>query len=211
MKLDLWQTEREQATVHESGIKYFKGTTTIREKNYPTLKTWNPKAIKPGLSYYYKSEQDREEALQRAINNFIAHKKNKEEYRESRKPSKELTSQIKKGNLFYTSWGYDQTNYDYVAVIEVSPTGKTVKCRRTSYFNEGVSNSGTCNVQEPVYCPFGETFRLQVRSGCCNSNEVSLVGSYPFLHTGEGSKRHGYFSKVSKGDQFHETDIMFGH
>ncbi len=35
-------------------------------------------------------------------------------------------STIKKGDIFYTSWGYDQTNYDYIVVMEVSPTGKTV-------------------------------------------------------------------------------------
>ena len=34
---------------------------------------------------------------------------------------------VKKGDIFYASWGYDQTNIDFVKVVEVSPSGKSVK------------------------------------------------------------------------------------
>jgi len=118
-------------------------------------------------------------------------------------------SKLKKGDLFYTSWGYDQTNYDYIAIMEVSPTGKTVKCQRTSHFNTGTS--GTSNVQQPIFQPFGEVFRLQVRKYSYTVGEISLVGSYPFLHTGEGSKRKGYFSRVEPNREYYETMSQFGH
>lgn len=34
---------------------------------------------------------------------------------------------VKPGDIFYASWGYDQTNVDFYEVLEVSPTGKSVK------------------------------------------------------------------------------------
>ena len=30
------------------------------------------------------------------------------------------------GKIFYSSWGYEQTNIDFYKVIEVSPSGKTI-------------------------------------------------------------------------------------
>lgn len=33
---------------------------------------------------------------------------------------------VKVGDIFYTSWGYDQTNVDWFQVVDVSATGKTV-------------------------------------------------------------------------------------
>ncbi|MBE3139569.1 MAG: hypothetical protein IMZ53_03195, partial [Thermoplasmata archaeon] len=35
---------------------------------------------------------------------------------------------LKPGDFFYESWGYDQTNIDFLQIIEVSPTKKTVLC-----------------------------------------------------------------------------------
>lgn len=34
---------------------------------------------------------------------------------------------VKPGDVFYSSWGYDQTNIDYYKVVSVSPSGKTCK------------------------------------------------------------------------------------
>lgn len=33
---------------------------------------------------------------------------------------------VKKGDIFVSSWGYDQTNYDFYRVEKVSASGKTV-------------------------------------------------------------------------------------
>lgn len=36
-----------------------------------------------------------------------------------------MSQTVKPGDVFYSSWGYDQTNVDYYAVSRVSSTGKT--------------------------------------------------------------------------------------
>jgi hypothetical protein len=41
-----------------------------------------------------------------------------------------LDTGIKAGDIFYSSWGYDQTNVDYYQVIGVTPSGKSVRIRR---------------------------------------------------------------------------------
>lgn len=38
-----------------------------------------------------------------------------------------IENEIAVGDIFYRSWGYDQTNINFVKVIEISKTGKTVK------------------------------------------------------------------------------------
>ena len=123
-------------------------------------------------------------------------------YTVARKPEEVESDAVKAGDLYYTSWGYDQTNYDYIAVVSVSKTGKTAKCRRT--YSKHLGSSGICNMQKPVLDVFGDEFTMKIRGD-------SLRGSYPFLHTGTGSKRRDSFHKVCDDDVFHETDAMSGH
>lgn len=40
----------------------------------------------------------------------------------------ESRKEIKINDVFYTSWGYDQTNYDYIKVVSINKSGKSVKC-----------------------------------------------------------------------------------
>lgn len=109
--------------------------------------------------------------------------------------------EIKAGDLFYASWGYDQTNYDYILVLEISKSGKTAKCIRTGFQYLGASQ--IYNIQKPETKPFGDIFQLKI-------DGKSLRGSYPFLPNGKGSKRFGTFHKVDR-ERFYETDSLFGH
>jgi len=118
-----------------------------------------------------------------------------------------MSEKIKPKDLFYTSWGYDQTNYDYIIVLELSPSGKTAICQRASC--DVVGYSSQCNIQKPVAEGFGDKVRLKIVKQYDGS--VRLRGSYPFCHDGTGSKRLGGFSKHEKDDTYSETDPMFGH
>lgn len=57
--------------------------------------------------------------------------------RQPEKPKVETKSQdqtqIKIGSIFYSSWGYDQTNIDYYKVDSISKTGKTCKIVKIGY------------------------------------------------------------------------------
>jgi len=118
--------------------------------------------------------------------------------------------ELKKGDVFYTSWGYDQTNYDYIVIESISPTGKTAMCRMIGYDYLGVS--GQTNVQRPNPTKkYNKPFRMQIRENVYDGKtKYTLVGSYYF--SGESdSMRKDSFSKFEKGKKFYETDSQFGH
>jgi hypothetical protein len=84
---------------------------------------------------------------------------------------------IKVGEVYYDSWGYDQTNIDFVKVVEVSPSGKTVKVRKM-----GERITQTTGFMSEFVVPgneFGELFRLSVRKMDWKkeSEEFYLVGT----------------------------------
>jgi hypothetical protein len=105
---------------------------------------------------------------------------------------------ISPGDRFYTSWGYDQTNIDYLLVTSISPTGKTAKCRMVSPINIGAS--GVCDALTPGQA-YGETFIMQIRGN-------TLRGSYPYCR---GDKRLATFYKTQLGDTHYQTNPLFGH
>jgi len=47
---------------------------------------------------------------------------------------------VKIGDMFYTSWGYDQTNTEHFQVVKISPTGKT--CQVIRIGSKSVEGSG---------------------------------------------------------------------
>jgi len=202
MRYDLWKTQRDRTTVLESGLKVL--------KENDVLLMFTPRAKNPYVNVFSRDPARLDELQERYVERYEAHLKWKKGAKARNAFTEEDRDAVKVGEVWYTSWGYDQTNYDYVVVEEVSASGKTVKARRARHKNCGVS--GTCNVQEPVAQGFGDQFRLSVRK--CNYDgkvSYSLTGKYPFCFDGTGSRRSGGFSKARAGQKFHETDSMFGH
>jgi len=204
MKIDIWQEDREKSEVLECGLKVLRGVTI---NNLPTLKVFNPKATKPLFYYRFKNNEELEKRLAQTVNNLIEYQNRKKEYKQKRQVNIEQSKTLKKGDMFFTSWGYDQTNYDYIVIMEVSSTGKTAKCQRTSSLNMG--NESQCDIEEPIFCPFGEMFIMQIKNDY--NGKLVLRGSYPFLHTGIGSTRLDTFYPITTGQQFRPTDAYSGH
>jgi len=118
------------------------------------------------------------------------------------------------GKRFYTSWGYDQTNYDYIIVKSVSPSGKSAICQRVSHDDMGYS--GQSYIQRPNDDTFGDEFRMKIEPRYDESlgiTKYTLRGSYPFCHDGEmdRGKRLDTFWIAGEKQTFYETDSQFGH
>ena len=120
---------------------------------------------------------------------------------------------LKVGMKLNTSWGYSMTINDYCQIIQLSPTGKTVKCRMVSKeMNNAVysgDGSGKAKAGSKVY---GPEFRLRVSK---SGYGWSFTGSYPFcsnesenlpLNTkmSECSSRKGYWS-IDDGKERYEN------
>jgi hypothetical protein len=118
------------------------------------------------------------------------------------------------GKILHTSWGYDMTMNDFCKILEVSPTGKTVKCRmlttRTNGLEHAIGGSGKASAGDNLVGPI---FRLKVKE---YNDFTSFNGCYPFCGAeniplnakkSEYSNRMGYFSVCKETDTFYENHV----
>lgn len=75
------------------------------------------KSYKPAWHYRFKNEDE----LNAYVDKFLANKDAIEQSKAERREQRKLTRDhdIKVGDIFYTSWGYDQTNIDFYEVVAV--------------------------------------------------------------------------------------------
>lgn len=99
-------------------------TTTPNPQGKFLFKAYRGTAAKP-FAYYSISTRER---LVREIAQTKASEDTSVTYRAERKASQKVTENpYKVGDIFYTSWGYDQTNLDFYEVVEV--LAKSVRVR----------------------------------------------------------------------------------
>lgn len=104
----------------------------------------------------------------------------------------------KAGDIFYSSWGYSMTLVDYIKIVEVSKSGKTVVCMRIGSTSDGNTHGpgGGRSMPNPKVELTGHgKFRLYVRH-YKGDTSVYLRGKYPFA--GPDSRRMGTFWKTDK-------------
>lgn len=84
------------------------------------------------------------------------------------------------GQIYYASWGYEQTNNDFVKVVGLSPSGKTAIVKRMKTVQTETSSMVGTEIPTEV---FGESFRLKVdmRDRNAEKSEPELVGTAPDL------------------------------
>jgi hypothetical protein len=79
-----------------------------------------------------------------------------------RETEEETMSQtVKVGDVFYSSWGYDQTNVNFFAVVAVSKTGKTATFVELTKTHLGSSERIAGNAAQCRHC--GEGVRKLVK------------------------------------------------
>jgi len=126
-------------------------------------------------------------------------------------PEAETVTDAWEGVFLYTSWGYGQTNTEMAQVVEVSDTGKTVKCRMVK--KEKVENDGHgSDKMRPTAEQYGEEFRLHVRN--MSRDEPVFRGSYPYIDgTEEGGTRQGNFYVMDNSPEatVHQTAHGYRH
>lgn len=82
------------------------------------------KSDKPLWHYRFRDDAGR----QREINQTIAARKSTLKYKADRlQERKEFQHDIKVGDIFYTSWGYDQTNVDFFEVVALKAKAVVVR------------------------------------------------------------------------------------
>ena len=122
------------------------------------------------------------------------------------------------GKMLHTSWGYDMTMNDFCKILEVSPTGKTVKCRmvntKTNGEEWGFGGTGRAKASEEMVGPY---FRLRIsKLNWHGEDSWSFTGCYPFCGASEiplnakkseYSNRKGYFSVSAPNESYYENHM----
>lgn len=84
--------------------------------NQPCLRGFHGRKFKPTIAYVYQDPKRREQRIKEFFESIRAWEKRQQNY------SGHHT--LKKGAIFYSSWGYDQTNVDFYEVVGFK--GKTL-------------------------------------------------------------------------------------
>lgn len=101
------------------------------------------KSAKPISHYRYNTEEQLQSAIDRAIDNVKKSESAKAQRKQKDAIEKEkLISSTKVGDIFYTSWGYDQTNVDFYQIVGI-PSKSTVEY--VSIGSKTVKDTGYCS------------------------------------------------------------------
>lgn len=96
----------------EMGITFIIGTHKYRKKAAIAAKT--ARAKKPFIYSLYVSEESRD----KAVENIIANAKSNEAEKKKRAAEKKKAPEFEVGDIFATSWGYDETHYTFFECVE---------------------------------------------------------------------------------------------
>lgn len=113
------------------------------------------------------------------------------------------SDKAKIGDVFHSSWGYDQTNTEYYKIVEISKTGKTAKVIQVGSVSIGDKKENARNMCESIVADPNTVIdarKQQVRIERAHTahpynkkaegiGEIQLRGSV-FIGTDENSSKH---------------------
>ena len=119
MKLAELQNAMIDSLVAEgANLEEYKDLKILRYENRerPCLKVYRGKGSKAIASYYYSSPESREES----VAGYKSGADSREAYKAERKAAKAAVTNeaVEVGSVWYSSWGYEQTNIDFYKVVE---------------------------------------------------------------------------------------------
>lgn len=96
---------------------------------------------------------------------------------------------VEVGDIFYSSWGYDQTNVDFYEVVGLTPSGKSVKVRRIgNKYVSGDTWTGTV-IADPDHVLSDKVVTKRLRKGYQGIWSFN-VASYADAYLWDGRPKH---------------------
>jgi hypothetical protein len=137
------------------------------------------KAIKPTWYYGFKSK----EQLDQKINELFAQRNSYIAYKQEQKAKRKAaaaTIKVEVGDVFVSTWGYDQTNVDYYQVVAVSGQMATVRAIKGEGEDDGFM-TGKCVPVPDQFC--GEPRRVKLQKYSDSQSGASFkVNSYAYAY-----------------------------
>lgn len=150
----------------------------------PCARVFYGKQSQPVLAYRYRDEAAREAAVMAAFKARQVRAARMAEYAAQRK---DAVNPYKVGDVFRSSWGYDQTNINYYQAIKA--TAKTVTVREIA--QERIATGAMRGRCVPIVGHFLENSR--------RGEKVCRVGTYGALKI-NGSERAHFVKPIIGGD-----------
>jgi hypothetical protein len=140
----------------------------------PAVRHFSGRRSKPDNNYSFKTEADRAEWVIEKIKQIDEMKKRKDALKAEKKAKKqEMLNSVNVGDVFYASWGYEQTNIDYYQVV--GKKGQTLTFRKIR--SEIVKETGPFSADvRPVKDDFiGEPFKKRVSAYSIKLDSVRYI------------------------------------
>lgn len=152
----------------------------------PALALFVGKSTKPSSNYYYSTPERREEEVNRVIERereYLAEKLAKLEERKAFKPT------TKAGDIFVSSWGYEQTQVDFYLCQEVKgKTGTFVRIGSETEEDSTCSSGLSDRVLPVPERIIGDPFKKLISQS--GGTEYIAMKSYEYCHKWGGSSMH---------------------
>lgn len=179
-------------TEYKGGVEEVRGNVIIirydanaRSGIKPALALFVGKSAKPTSNYYYANEEKREEEIERVVAREQAIKNEKKTEMERRKA---FTPTSKAGDIFVSSWGYEQTNVDFYLLLEVKgKTGTFVGIHSLSVVGSQGLDYDKC-VADPT-TRHGKEFKKIIQS-LASGGEYIAMRSFEYCHKWNGNPQH---------------------
>jgi hypothetical protein len=160
---------------------------TWEENGVPYGVAFAGKANKPIWNYRFRNEQERNRRIDETVKSRRLTVERKEQELKERR---EYQHPYKEGDIFYTSWGYDQTNVDFYQVTEVK--GKMLLLREIS--------GRTADEKESV----GVEYVVPAKGHF-------IGGVIKAIPKGPGVKIEGHYGTLWEGKPVYQTAGGYGH
>jgi hypothetical protein len=135
-----------------------------------------------------------------------------------------MTATVKTGDVFVSSWGYDQTNVDFYEIVRVSATGKTAKARQV----KSVVMADQGPSERVVAATGADRFVEDARCARCSNHHRNADGKTDNTATGWNghayTDEYGWSAKTNQvtveswqhayrwdGETRHQTAAGYGH
>lgn len=183
---DVWQTQREKAEILNCGLKVLRD---VRNPLRPILLIWKPRASKPFGHYSFRSIEQMEDHIIKAIEHMKVHDEQTQRYKAQRQGTPEMLASVTPGMIFYSSWGYDQTNIDFYQIIRV--TGKMAVIQELAQFDP--ANASGHGMDSSMCMPLKDRFRgeaMEKRIQFSDGKPCFRIASYAYASLWDGKAKN---------------------
>jgi hypothetical protein len=111
-----------EASLYEVFLK-----SDSRRPGYFVVTVYQGKSLKPYANYTYQNMQKAGKAIDDYVQTIKEYKASRDKWKQTTKvQAKTSFEKIQSGDIFNTSWGYDQTNVEFYQVIEKKGTSTVI-------------------------------------------------------------------------------------